>query len=155
MTDSDNKTSNVSTNRDVIINNAAEILQKKIKSNDIAIQILGLDKYKYAARRAADAASIETCDEKLKLIAELNAELNLNMKNMTDWREEYCQNLVSQLNELDSSDYHKDLYERIHKYDALIANLMAQRDAIEATIPATAEITQYKFKANSCHSNEF
>ena len=135
----------------VIINNAAEVLQKKIKANDIAIQILNLDKYKYAARRAADAASMQTCDEKIKLVAELNAELSKQLKDMTDWREDYCQNLVNQLNELDLSETHAELYERIHKYDPQIQTLMSQRDAIESSIPATSDITQFKFRcANNC-----
>ena len=139
----------------VIVNNAAEILQKKIKANDIAIQILNLDKYKYAARRSADLASMQTCDEKIKLVAELNAELSKQLKDMTNWREDYCQNLVNQLNELDLSETHAELYERIHKYDPQIQTLMNQRDTIESSIPSTADITQFKFKcANNC-SNDY
>jgi hypothetical protein len=134
----------------VIINNAVEILQKKIKSNELAMQILQLDKHKYELRRVADAHSKYICDEKIKLVVELNKELSKHMKDITTWREEYCQNLVSQLNELDTLDETKELYANIHKYDGITASLMAQRDALEATINTT-ELIQYKFNCgNSC-----
>ncbi len=133
------------------INNAGEILQKKITSNELAIQILNLDKLKYDARRAADAHSKYLCDEKIKLVAELTAEYSSQMKSMTDWREEYCQNLIKQINDLDELDETQELYNNIHKYDATINMLMAQRDNIESSIPTTADISQYKFKcSNNC-----
>jgi hypothetical protein len=129
---------------------AYDLVSKKILINKIAIDNINTQiQYCIADQKRHDII-IDVCKQKNTLLVELNTILELQLKSFDEFRQNQCLEIYKEMNALDEPvneyiEYSKECRNAEHKLNDGVLRI----NAIEATIPDTMCVTNYKIAVSS------
>lgn len=142
---------------ELTINDAREILNKKILINRLSIQNLDLQAKYFDEVIILQSLSRTISNKKRDLISKLNDVFEKQLAEFTEERQNESTEIYQQINALDSpSGEYMRCVKQMKEYEEEMLNLVPKIDYLEKTIPDSKQITNFKIKtkeelrASSC-----
>ncbi len=138
------------------INDASELITKKILVNRMSIECLEMQKEHIRSEMEIKRMNHSIAKQKIKLIEQLNSILEKQINEFDEIRQEECKYLTEDINALDRPTVeYNELLRKIHDLEHQMTTLVGKINYINQSIPETFTVTNYRVKpklstANTC-----
>jgi hypothetical protein len=130
--------------RKLTFTDAYELMSKKILINRMSIENMKLQIEYGNLSKKLQELNIATCNEKIKLVEQLNGILEQQLNEFTELRQNECLDIYGYINELDSpTTEFIQTCDKLETARAKMEDLMEKIQKIENTIPNEQVITNY------------
>jgi hypothetical protein len=135
---------------------AYDLISKKILINKLSIKNLQAQiDYSHTSAQL-QLLSVKLAREKIKLVKEMTPILEKQLTEFDETRQDQCVDLYDQINKIDNpTEEWRKLVKKLEKHQEEMCNLLPKIQQIEATIPPSLRVTNFRIKPKEEPSTAF